>query len=279
MSSSYITFRLLGQSADLGSQVQQYASLCAIAKQTGKEIVFPESCLHLGWGMKFDKLLEVPIRIEPDTFFRDFKQVHPQDGLLPDSRVFQLDEDKNYDITNLMHTHHYWNPSLKEEIYGLKWNQEYFQEAFQKYQALAEPGKELISLHIRRGDYLLHDHFCKLDARYYGEAIQKFTSDIENYHFVVFSNDIQWCKDNLIEGERVTFVEQGTDYVDMMLMSLCHHNIIANSSFSWWAAFRNRSLNKRIICPTNYVKTYSPYRFLNGAYYLPEWENINNDPL
>lgn len=275
---TYITYGRITEAADLGSQVQQYASLYAIAKHTGKEIVFPESCLHRGWGMKFNKLLDIPVRIEPDEFFKDFQHIRPEDGLLPDTKVFDLDPDKSYDIVNLMHTHHYWTPGYKQEIYGWTWNQDYFQQALEKYQALAEPGKELVSIHVRRGDYLSHDHFCKLDTRYYEAAIQEFLPEIEKYHFVVFSNDIQWCKDNLIEGDNVTFLDQGTDYVDMMLMSLCHHNIIANSSFSWLAAFRNRNQEKRIICPTNYIREISFFKFLNGEYFLPEWKNIDNDP-
>jgi len=275
---TYITFSKITEAADLGSQVQQYASLYAIAKYTGKRIVFPESCLHRGWGMKFNKLLDIPVRIEPDEFFKDFQRLHPEDGLLPDSKLFQLEGDKSYDIVNLMHTHHYWNPDDKEDVYGWKWNPEYFQQALEKYQALASPGKELVSIHVRRGDYLAHDHFCKLDNRYYEAAIQKFLPEKEKYHFVVFSNDIEWCMLNLIEGENVSFLGQGTDCVDMMLMSLCHHNIIANSSFSWWAAFRNRNANKIVVCPNNYIRTYSPYKFLNGAYCLPEWESIDNDP-
>ena len=138
--------------------------------------------------------------------------------------------------------------------------------------------KELVSIHVRRGDYLNHDHFCKLDTRYYSSAIAKFLPEIEKYHFVVFSNDIDWCKNNLIEeNDLVTFLEPGTDAVDMMLMSLCDHNVIANSSFSWWAAFKNKNKNKKIICPKNYIRSYSHYKFLNGNYCLPVWDAIEND--
>lgn len=280
MLDSYITFQGLGQAADLGSQIQQYASMYAIAKHTGKQIVFPESSVKAGWGLKFQNLLKIPITIWPDYKFADFVPINPTDGLLPDSKVFQLEGAKNYIITNLLHTYHYWYPDDMHDVYGWDWNPEHYAKALELHSKLKETGKELVAIHVRRGDYLKHDHFCKLDVRYYSPAISEFLPEIEKYHFVVFSNDIQWCKDNLLEeSELVTFLDQGVDYVDMILMSLCDHNIIANSSFSWWAAFRNRNPNKRIICPKNYIRSYSPYNFLNGNYYLPTWSSIDNDVL
>jgi hypothetical protein len=139
-------------------------------------------------------------------------------------------------------------------------------------------GKELVSLHVRRGDYLLpqHDHFCQLDVNYYEEALQPFIKEIDKYQFVIFSNDIEWCKSNLIEGDSVTFIEPSIDYVDLILMSMCDHNIIANSSYSWWAAFKNKNKNKKIYCPENYLKSYSPYSHINKNYYPKNWNAINN---
>ena len=158
--------------------------------------------------MKFDKLVQVPIRIEPDEFFKDFDWVRPEDGLLPDTRVFDLDPNKSYDIVNLMHTHHYWYPDCGKDIFDWDWNPEYHIQALEKLETLKQSGKELVSIHVRRGDYLSHAHFCKLDNRYYEQAIKKFLPDLDRYHFVVFSNDIQWCKENLVEGDNVTFLDQ-----------------------------------------------------------------------
>ena len=163
---------------------------------------------------------------------------------------------------------------------SLKWSTRYSYLAQQKYLQLVPNDKEIVSIHVRRGDYLLQhcqQTFCILDNSYYSEAVSLFVNELDKYHFLVFSNDIDYCKDNLIDGDMVTFVEQGIDYVDLIVMSMCHHNIIANSSYSWWAAFFNKNNNKKIICPSNYIKSTSPFAIINKQYYPPSWINIDNE--
>lgn len=278
---SYITIANLGSAGDLGSQLQQYSSLFAVAKENNKQIVFPESSVDVGWGFKFSKLIDAPeVTIMPDSFFSNFVTIRPSDQVLVDSTMFQLDSDTNYNIGDLFHIHQYWSSKYSRDVFNWSWNSKHYQSALELYKTIRQPGKELVSIHVRRGDYLLpqHHHFCKLETDYYSKALEPYIEDIEKYHFVVFSNDIQWCKESLIEGEMVTFVNQGIDCVDLILMSLCDHNIIANSSYSWWAAFRNRNPHKKVTCPTNYLKQYSPVsRIMNGNYFLETWNNIDNN--
>lgn len=275
---SFITFDTIGLSGNLGSQIQQYASLFAISKETNKKIVFSKSSINKGFGLKFSKILNLDIEIVDDSFLSNFKIIYPKD-ILYDSSILNLDSNINYNISNLMHSYHYWYPKYENEIINLAWNKEFLIEANKIKKNIFPENKEIVSLHIRRGDYLLpqHHHFCQLDNLYYETAINYFLSDIEKYHFIVFSNDIEWCKNNLIEGDMVTFMDESSDYVDMILMSLCDHNIIANSSFSWWAAYMNKNKNKKIISPKNYVKNYSEFNFLNNNYQIPNWNKIENE--
>ena len=277
---SYITFKNLGAAADLGSQIQQYASLCAIARKTGKQIIFPESSKQLGWGFKFDKVLDVKIDFAPDSFFNNFVDIHPQGGTNIDEAIYNLNKDQNYNIVGLFDTYKYWYNTDRSIVDGWDWKAEHLATATGQYNNTRIAGKETVSIHVRRGNYLLpqHHHFCKLDTQgYYEQALQYFFNDIDKYQFYIFSNDIEWCKQNLIEkSEIVTFVETGVDYNDLVLMSLCDHNIIANSSFSWWAAYKNKNITKQIICPTNYVYDYSPAKWLNGSYYPTNWTNVDN---
>lgn len=113
-----------------------------------------------------------------------------------------------------------------------------------------------ISLHIRRGDYVTNPSaaavhgVCPLD--YYYSAIRHITAHVPNPCFFVFSDDPQWAKDNLKISYPVQFVEaNGPDrgVEDMWLMKSCDHHIIANSSFSWWAAWLNDSSDKIVIAP------------------------------
>jgi hypothetical protein len=271
---SYITFNNLGTSADLCSQVQQYASMLAIAKKTNKQIVLPESSLYQGWGIKFPNLLDInDVYIVDDESIKDFQPIYLKDGVLIDANAFSLKEDVNYCFYGLFHMYHYWYNDIKDEVFNLKFNKQHEDKAIEIYNSIK--GKELVSIHIRRGDYLAHNNFCKLDYNnYYKAAIEDFNDD--RYRFVVFSNDIEWCKENIPLKEGSIFTEPNSGYVDVILMSLCQHNIIANSSFSWWAAFFNKNKDKKIVCPTNYIKSSDMYSFLNGNYYPKDWKNIDN---
>lgn len=103
-----------------------------------------------------------------------------------------------------------------------------------------------ISIHIRRQDYMETQQFHPLcTIEYYKEAIDSF--DNGKYRFLVFSDDIEWCKNNFI-GEKFIFLND-KDYIDLWLMSLCEHNIIANSTFSWWGAWLNKNPHKKVISP------------------------------
>jgi hypothetical protein len=113
-----------------------------------------------------------------------------------------------------------------------------------------------VSLHIRRGDYITNPSaasvhgVCSLD--YYYSAIRHITTLVQNPCFFIFSDDPQWAKDNLKISYSVQFVEaNGPDrgVEDMWLMKSCKHHIIANSSFSWWAAWLNDRQDKIVIAP------------------------------
>jgi len=275
---SYITFKTIGESGNLGSQLQQYASLYAVAKQTEKTIVFPESSLTSGFGFKFAELLDIPITTKPDSFFLDFLDVQPNDKAIVDQKIFTLNPFTNHNIIGRFDLFHYWHPKYMDDVMDWKWNPKHLAEATKIYDTLPKD-KETVAIHVRRGDYLLpqHDHFCKLGSEYYNEALSPYFSELDKYHFVFFSNDIEWCKTDLIEShESITFIEPGLDYVDLILMSMCNNIITANSSYSWWAAYKNTNKNKQVTCPMNYLKSYSPWSHINTNYYPQTWKSINN---
>lgn len=123
-----------------------------------------------------------------------------------------------------------------------------------------------IAVHIRRGDYLLPQFvpmfggICTDD--YYKKAVEIIKEKIEHPHFFVFSNDIEWVKDNLPLTD-ATFVNHnnGSDsYMDMYLMSLCKGCIIANSSFSYWGAMLNKDAHV-IIYPSKWNNQKTPDMF------------------
>jgi hypothetical protein len=102
-----------------------------------------------------------------------------------------------------------------------------------------------VSIHIRRGDYLNRQHSHPIQSMgYYNKAMGYF-SDCK---FVIFSDDIPWCKANFI-GDNFMFIDGNEDYIDLYMMAMCKHNIIANSSFSWWGAYLNTNETKKVIAP------------------------------
>jgi Glycosyl transferase family 11 len=112
-----------------------------------------------------------------------------------------------------------------------------------------------VSVHIRRSDYLL-PQFAKvhgvLPSSYYQKAIEQIKASQPNAVFYVFSDDIDWAKQNLTFNQsKVIFATEQTKTAmeDFYLMTQCTHNIIANSSFSWWAAWLNSNPKKMVIAP------------------------------
>ena len=116
--------------------------------------------------------------------------------------------------------------------------------------------EEAVSVHIRRGDYLtnqkntLFHGICEME--YYEKAIQLIIQKTHNPVFYFFSDDIQWVKKSFNElTYKSVFISHNTEknYNDLRLMSYCKHNIIANSTFSWWGAWLNKNENKIVIAP------------------------------
>ena len=111
-------------------------------------------------------------------------------------------------------------------------------------------------MHIRRGDYVTNIHanifhgLCDLD--YYYKSINYIRCNKQVDLICIFSDDIDWVKQNLfIEGVEIIYVSEFViDHIqEFEIMKQCQHNIIANSSFSWWAAFLNSNPEKIVIAP------------------------------
>ena len=127
-----------------------------------------------------------------------------------------------------------------------------------------------VSLHIRRGDYVnkkrYQNVYNHLDVKHYQNAMELIARSEDSPVFYVFSDDIKWAKENLTfencpicnqKSARLVFISHNTgkkSYEDMRLMSNCKHNIIANSSFSWWGAYLNKNPKKIVIAPKKWFQ-------------------------
>lgn len=134
-----------------------------------------------------------------------------------------------------------------------------------------------VSVHIRRGDYLSNKNLSTFGSvcsvEYFKKAISKIETLVNDPHYFIFSNDFEWVKENL-NLTNCTFIDKNTgteSWKDMYLMSNCKHNIISNSTFSWWGAWLNTNQDRIVI---------SPYYFINNIetkdIYPSEWIRISD---
>tara|TARA_A100001015_G_C15026532_1_gene730799 strand:- start:205 stop:1059 length:855 start_codon:yes stop_codon:yes gene_type:complete len=116
-----------------------------------------------------------------------------------------------------------------------------------------------VSIHIRRGDYVSKkniNHYIDL-KNFYLKAAKNVARQTTNPIFFIFSDDPGWVSKNfkLEYPYKIVNINNGINsFKDMYLMSLCKHNIIANSSFSWWAAWLNNNEHKMVFAPKNWFK-------------------------
>ena len=297
---NYITLKDMGSSGGLCSQLQIYAGLSSVAKANNLTIAFSKKMIEgnltkypptqepIQTKIRIFDLLDLKYEIKPNDFFNDFKDKPINFHTTTyDETLFDLKPGYNYNLIGRFDLYSYWYNDIKEEVENWQFTSKLQIQAEARLNEIKSKfgnDKPTVSIHMRRGDYLLPQFpYCELGSEYYTKAIVENFMDIDDYNFIVFSNDIEFAKD-LIEGDNIYFVEPkggnkvctDTEKEDLVLLSLCDHHITANSSYSWWGAFLCKNKNKKIVCPTNYVKFNHPSTFMNGNYYPPNWININN---
>lgn len=234
----------------LGNQMFQYAygRSCELS---GKKVIFDTSFFNQG-------------NTKPDTA-RDFKL-----------NIFNIEtkavfSNKKNRITDFLGR---IKRLLRSTTEGYYQNEKYFnnidaviRKEFTLKNSMSEEGmkwqekiiasENSVSIHIRRGDYVQDPKTSAFhgacNVEYYIKALEKITEilKMKNMEIFVFSDDILWAKENLDFPHQMYFVSDPriADYEEMWLMSLCKHNVIANSTFSWWGAWLNNNPNKIVVGP------------------------------
>jgi hypothetical protein len=148
-----------------------------------------------------------------------------------------------------------------------------------RYLEACEPHRPLvqgcIALHIRRGDFLINSlNHHNLSLKYYENALKEFPDD---QNVVIFSDDPKWCKEQpLFSGDRFLVSESDNSYVDLCLMSMCSHFIIANSTFSWWGAWLSRVKDKVVVYPSKWFGPNNADK-LTKDLFPEEWRMIDEN--
>ncbi len=252
-----IAYQSIGNNGRIGNQLFQIASTIGIAIENGHDFIFNDSEIFK-YLPKLQKYTTNQFNNINNTYFEsDFCH---QDIKIPVSA--------NIFLHGYFQSYKYFENNKQTILDLLEINNPFFELTVKNIDF-----SNSCSIHIRRGDYVkiaqtnpLNPHPLQ-SIDYYKKAINITNCD----RYFVFSDDINWCKENL-KDERVVFVDYpdknlncfGADLCELQLMSLCKNNIIANSSFSWWSAYFNSNTNKKIVAPkkwfsNEYIKIISNY--------------------
>jgi hypothetical protein len=257
-----ITINNLGYAGRLGNQMFQYATLMSLAKKTGFKPGIPQQNTNIKTHGTYDvtnnkwieyrfllnKYFNLNISLISDDKLKQLNYFYQEQYFHYDERLFDIKD--NTSIEGYFQSYKYFEEIQNEIKKEFLFKEEIFNVSYEKINSLINHENdydELVAIHIRRGDYIGLSGFEKLGVEYYQTAINKFCN--VNYKFVIFSDDIDWCKSVFGEDESIYYSESQPEYVDMCMMSMCDHFIIANSSFSWWAAYLGQNKNKRVIAP------------------------------
>lgn len=137
-----------------------------------------------------------------------------------------------------------------------------------------------VGLHIRKGkDYqerIWYKNTCGVE--YYRKAVDLMKEKVDSPSFYVFTDNPAWVKENLSWLEyKLVDGNPGSgwgSHCDMQLMSLCKHNIISNSSYSWWGAYLNNTLNKIVVCPRIWFNPESTKEFSSNPLLAEGWISL-----
>lgn len=273
----YISMTGLNATENLGSQMWHFSSLYAISRRTGHQIFFFKELSDVGKGLQLHKnFSNLPFSIVSINDIPDAEKVHVvypiPFNLAVDSNVFSLSDQLNYNFTGLFISYKYWYPIRQEIRRMYQFDPATLANAYSLVFSARRPGRQMVAVHVRRGDYINGIH-VNLTIDYYKAAFSFFNDDEVDY--LIFSDDMDWCRREFSGKNNVLFFEGGSPIVDMCSMSLCDHNIIANSSFSFWGAFLNKNHDKRVICPAKNLKNDNAIPFVNYAWYPDEFIGLD----
>jgi len=288
----------------LGNQMFQYAFAYALAKSLDTKVT-----LDLSWFEAVKSHENVTVRIfELDVFNIDYEIAAQEDlqKVLPTQRrskiqkflweAFKIEKHKPLGNTFIQYASYNFDKNLLTSpnyfyYNGYFQNEKYFKpirrellESFHSSIPLDEKNQHIldkiletnsVSIHVRRGDYVTLEcakNFhgtCSLE--YYEKAIKYIAKKVKNPHFFLFSDDIDWVIKNLKIEHPFTVVDfnQGKGWLDLNLMKSCKHNILANSSFSWWGAWLNANPSKIVIAPKKWTS-----KKAKGSIIPTEWVKL-----
>ena len=254
----------------LGNQMFQYAFAYSLFNEINEEIKLDTSFFNsvlddtrvTMHNCELEKFNINPVYATDEEIQKCLKRKKSNLLKLLNKRVVVKENDKRLNNLNSFKSveNAYFEGYFQSEKYFAKFRDDILEKFtlkepldFQNQQMLDKINMaNAVSLHIRRGDYMNLQNIYKIcDVEYYSKAIKYIAENVENPHFFLFSDDVEWVVKNLKLEYSYTVVDfnKGAGYLDMELMKNCKHNITANSTFSWWGAWLNKNEQKIVITP------------------------------
>ncbi|OUS41708.1 glycosyl transferase family 11-domain-containing protein [Ostreococcus tauri] len=263
-----VTFSRIGQEGRLGNQLFQIAATIGLAEAHGYSWGFYNNLDRCAAGRLFK--LHGNLNIHRVIDFKEHHQVF-YNVTLPKVRKNNV-----ISLSGYFQDYRYFNASLNTLDTYLRLPHELVSLVQSKVPEVRS--KFSVALHVRRGDYTkLNELYNVLDSNYYLRALSLIEGRID--HVIIVSDDVSWCEENLASkiAHRVVFSPFKDDLFDFVLLHLSEILVIANSSFSWWAAFLKhvRSTNKtndasiRVFAPALWYNASGSLAHMNRDSFLP----------
>ena len=269
----------------LGNQMFEYAWALAMKKETGKDVLL-DTNFYKKTNALHEKLFLKHYNVDNIFFDSAIRHFFEKKFLKKniDDIVVSSPFDYNRGLSGKMQKGVF---VMKQTFQNYKWFDKYRDEVITHFQLktpLDKKNKEMlkeikkyknsVSLHIRRGDY--HEWGLPiLSSKYFETAMKEFFDGKYDVHYFIFTNDAEWVKKNIKFNRPYTIVginDALHPYYDIYLMSQCKHNIIANSSFSWWGAYLNQNKGKIVVAPRLWVDNIS-----SDWLCPPDWKFVYTD--
>jgi hypothetical protein len=265
-----ISFNNLGNYGRLGNQMFQYASLRGIASNRGFDFCIPPENV---FGVNDSNVKNFPTNIH-NTFNISWVKTDLPNNKIIQENGFEFNEylfnecEDNVDLLGYFQSEKYFKHIEKDIRSDFSFSQDLVNDCSEFINTVSS-NREVISIHVRRGDYLnLQSFHPTPPVEYYSESLKKFP----NLPVLIFSDDVEWClNQHLFDDDRFLVSQQNPADFDLCLMSMCSHHIIANSSFSWWGAWLSNS--KNVIAPKTWFGP-SLLHFNIKDLYVNTWELI-----
>lgn len=262
-----VSYKELGRMGRLGNSLFEISCTWAYGLKHNRIVQLPE------W--EYFKYFKFPFQTNNDIKV-DKTYVEPAFHF---NEIPDFDED-HVDLNGYFQSYKYSNDIDLNVLFELK--DEYKKQVDDLYKKINPLGLRTVSVHVRRGDYLNagtneYHGICEL-SYYVASLITLLGGNLSGATAKVlfFSDDIKWCREHFKDytgTNKYNFVEGNEDIIDLFLMAKCNDNIIANSSFSYWAALLNKNPKKKVVAPANWFGETGKHNNTKDLY-KPEWIKI-----